>query len=90
MNLASGVSLGQLILALGVVLATSGVAWGGLLQRVKTLESQIQAMSGFAEAIGRIDERTLQVGKDIAAIKDPSLLADPPAWAPAPRSRRRT
>ena len=89
MSLSSGVSLGQLILALSVVLVTSGVAWGGLLQRVRTLETQLKAMSGFAEAIGRIDERTLQMGKDLSAIKGSGFFAEPPDYVALSRQGRR-
>ena len=89
MNLSSGVSLGQLVLALGVGLTTSGVAWGSLLQRVKTLEAQIKAMSGFAEAIGRIDERTLQMGQDITAMKGSGLFAEPADYVALARPGRR-
>jgi hypothetical protein len=88
MNLSAGVSLGQLVLAFATALAASSVAWGGLLQRVKTLETQIKAMSGFAEGIGRIDERTLRMEQDIAGISA-AWPREPKAYGATGRPRRR-
>lgn len=68
MNLSAGVSLGQLLLALGAILLSGGVAWGGMLQRIKTLEKEVEALSGFAEGLARIDERTTLMANDIGTI----------------------
>lgn len=57
MNLSSGISLGQLTLAFGVLLASGGIAWGGLIQRVKTLEREIEALARFADRLTRIEGR---------------------------------
>lgn len=80
MNLSSGVSLGQLLLALCVILATGGVAWGGVLQRIKTLEKEVEALSGFAEGLARIDERTHRMAQDINTIMNSWLLKEPPGY----------
>lgn len=76
MNLSAGVSLGQLLLALGAILLSGGVAWGGMLQRIKTLEKEVEALSGFAEGLARIDERT----NDIGTIMNSWLLKEPPGY----------
>lgn len=55
MNLSSGVSLGQLLVSLGVLLLTSGVAWGTLLQRVRTLEKQMDKLSDIPERLAKIE-----------------------------------
>jgi hypothetical protein len=78
MSLSSGVSLGQLVLALAVMFVTGGIAWGALLQRVKTLEREVQALSGFAATLARIDERTLNTAEDVREIKSSWVLSDPP------------
>jgi Tfp pilus assembly protein PilN len=85
MNLDSGVSLGQLILAISVMLATGGVAWGGLMQRVKTLEKEVEALSGFAATLARLDERTHNMAQDISEIKGSWVLSDPPRYTEVSR-----
>ncbi len=80
MNLSAGVSLGQLLLALGAVLLSGGVAWGGMLQRIKTLEKEVAALSGFAVGLARIDERTEAMAKNISTIMSSWLLAEPPGY----------
>lgn len=86
MNLSAGVSLGQLLLALGVLLLSGGVAWGGMLQRVKTLEKEVAALSGFAEGLARIDERTEAMAKNISTIMGSWLLQQPAVYTPQPPS----
>lgn len=80
MNLSSGVSLGQLILAFGVMLVTGGVAWGALMQRVKTLEHEVEALSGFSATLARIDERLSNLVDDVKEIKGSWLMKDPPGY----------
>lgn len=80
MNLSSGVSLGQLILAFGVMLVTGGVAWGALMQRVKTLEHEVEALSGFSATLARIDERLSNLVDDVKDIKGSWLMKDPPGY----------
>lgn len=80
MNLSAGVSLGQLLLALGAILLSGGVAWGGMLQRIKTLEKEVEALSGFAEGLARIDERTTRMANDIGTIMNSWLLKEPPGY----------
>jgi len=76
MNLQTGVSLGQLLLAFGTMLVVSGVAWGSLLQRVKTLEREVKALAGFADLLTRIDERTLNTAEDVRDLKRSWVLSD--------------
>lgn len=80
MNLSSGVSLGQLILAFGVMLVTGGVGWGALMQRVKTLEREVEALSGFAATLARIDERLLNLVDDVKDIKGSWVMKEPPGY----------
>lgn len=87
MNLESGVSLGQLILALAVMLATWGATWGALLQRVKTLEKEVAALSDFATMLARIDERTQHTAADVKEIKGSWVLSDPPRYSEMARSK---
>lgn len=88
MDLNSGVSLGQLLLSFGVLLVTGGIAWGGLLQRVKTLEKEVDTLSGFAERLARIEEQTKATNAAIAQITGSWLFREPPEYGPrrAPRA----
>lgn len=88
MNLSSGVSLGQLILAFGVMLVTGGIAWGMLMQRVNTLEREVEALSGFAATLARIDERLSNLIIDVREIKGSWVMQDPPGYTQLnPRGR---
>lgn len=94
MNLSAGVSLGQLLLAFGAIVLSGGVAWGGVLQRIKTLEKEVEALSGFAERLTRIEERTGYVASEIGKITGSWLFKEPPGYdvapptRPAPRTRK--
>lgn len=81
MDLDAGVSLGQLMLSIGVLLVTGGIAWGGLLQRMKTLEREVEALSGFAVTLARIDERIMALVEDVGEIKRSWILSDPPRYS---------
>jgi hypothetical protein len=80
MNLQTGVSLGQLLFGFVSILFVSGIAWGGLLQRVRTLEREVKALSGFSDLLSRIDERTKNIKEDVSAIKRSWVMADPPGY----------
>lgn len=92
LDLEAGVSLGQLLLALGVLMITGGIAWGGLMQRVKTLEKEVTSLSGFAERLTRIEERTNRAVDILDRLDRSWLLAEPPSYVavnPTPRPTRR-
>lgn len=88
MDLSAGVSLGQMLLALGGALVTGGVAWGALLQRVKTLEHELEGMSGLAERLTRIEEQTGYANRQLDKITGSWLFKEPPGYGPAPRRGR--
>lgn len=91
MTLSSGVSVGQLLLAFAVLLTSTGVAWGGLMQRVKTLEREIEALAGFADRLTRIEERTGYVATQLDKLTGSWLFKEPPGYAELnrlPGSRR--
>ena len=87
MNLSAGVSLGQLLLAFGAILLSGGVAWGGVIQRIKTLEKEVEALSGFADRLTRIEERTGYVAAEIGKITGSWLFKEPPGYEAAPPTR---
>lgn len=89
MDLNSGVSLGTLIVTLSGVLITGGIAWGSLLQRVKTLEKEVATLSGFAERLTRIEERTNYTATEIGKITGSWLFKQPPGYEPAAPGRRK-
>lgn len=81
MDLSAGVSLGQMLLALGGTLVTCGVAWGSLSQRVKTLEKELETMSGLAERLTRIEEQTGYANRQLDKITGSWLFKEPQAPA---------
>lgn len=92
MNLASGVSLGQLLVSLGVMLVAGGVAWGSLLQRVRTLEKEVAALAGFGERLARIEEQNKSIKSALDQVTGSWLFREPPSYSPNdfnPPSRRR-
>lgn len=93
MNLEAGVSLGTLLVTILGLVAAGGMAWGGLMQRVRTLEKEIEALSGFGERLTRIEERTKQAADILDRLDRSWLLAEPPSYVavnPTARTRRRT
>lgn len=80
MDLEAGVSLGQLLLALGVLMITGGITFGGLMQRVKTLEKEVASLSGFAVAIGKLETDIGHVKKGIEQITGSWLFREPPGY----------
>lgn len=88
MNLSSGVSIGQLLLALSILLLSGGVAWGSLAQRVKTLEREVEALSGFAERLTRIEERADFIKSELGKLTGSWLFQEPPPHPGAPPRRR--
>jgi HAMP domain-containing protein len=93
MNLESGVSLGQLLLALAVLLGTGGVTWGGLLQRVKTLEREVEALADVATTLATMKAEIGHIKTGIEQITSSWLFREPPGYeaverpvgAPIPR-----
>jgi hypothetical protein len=79
-NLDSGVSLGQLLLAIAVLLATGGVTWGGMIQRVKTLEREVEALSGFAVTLATMQAEITHIKSGIEAITNSWLFREPPSY----------
>ena len=77
MNLDSGVSLGQLLLALGVMLTTGGIAWGALIQRVNTLEKEVETLSGFDKRLITIEQQSIYMVKEIDKITGSWLFREP-------------
>lgn len=93
MDLSTGVSLGQMLLALGTMLVAGATAWGGLLQRVKTLEREVAALAGFAERLTRIEEKTTNIKESLDQITGSWLFREPPTYGEPVRTvtpRRRT
>jgi hypothetical protein len=80
MSLDSGVSLGQLLLAFAVLLATGGVTWGGMLQRVKTLEREVEALSGFAVTLATMQADLGHLKTSIDHITGSWLFREPPGY----------
>ncbi|MDO8912288.1 MAG: hypothetical protein Q8N10_03260 [Phenylobacterium sp.] len=92
MTLESGVSIGQLLLAILVLLASGGTAWGALLQRVKTLEKEVEALSGFAVKLATMEADIGHIKTGITQITGSWLFREPPLYdeikrQPAPRKR---
>lgn len=86
MNLESGVSLGELLLSLAAVLVSGGVAWGGVVQRIKTLELEVSAMKDLDVRVARIETKLdglVEQLRDLAAsvrwMRDPA-----PPYQPGP------
>lgn len=80
MSLDSGVSLGQLLLAIGVMLCTGGIAWGSISQRVKSLEREVEALSGLTERLTRIEEQTGFIRTELGKITTSWLFREPPGY----------
>ena len=88
MNLASSVSVGQLILALVVVLLGGAVTWGGLLQRVKTLEAEVEKLLGLGERMARVEEGIKGANSKLDQIVNSWLFQQPPGYQVGPLGRR--
>lgn len=80
MNLESGVSLGQMLFGIGVMLVTGGIAWGALLQRVKTLEKEVEALSGFSTTLAVMQTEIGHIKSGIEQITGSWLFKEPPAY----------
>lgn len=80
MSLDSGVSLGQLLLAFAVLLATGGVTWGGMIQRVKTLEREVEALSNVTITLATINTEIAHIKAGIEAITSSWLFREPPSY----------
>lgn len=89
MDLSSGVSLGTLLVTIGGVLVTGGIAWGSLLQRVQTLEKEVATLTGFGERLARIEEGQKHMNCVLNKITGSWLFKEPPGYAPirAPRAK---
>lgn len=70
MNLEAGASVGQVIIAFATLLVSGGIAWGGLMQRVKTLEKQVEGLPGISERLRVVETEVKNVGADVTEIKD--------------------
>lgn len=92
MDLSSGVSLGQMLFGIGVMLATGGIAWGALMQRVKTLEKEVEALSGFSEKLAVMQTEIGYIKTGINQITGSWLFKEPPGYTtverPTPTPRR--
>lgn len=94
MNLEAGVSLGQLLLAVGVLLASGGLTLGGLMQRVKTLEKEVESLSGFAVTLAKMQTEISHIQQGINQLTNSWLFKEPPGYTainptdPPPARRR--
>lgn len=80
MTLDSGVSLGQLLISLTVLLLAGAVTWGGLIQRVKTLEREVEALSGVAVTLATMQSEIAHIKTGINQITGSWLFREPPSY----------
>jgi hypothetical protein len=95
-DLSSGVSVGQLLLSMSLILVTGGIAWGSITQRVKSLEREVETLAGLTERLTRIEEQTGFIRQEIGKLTTSWLFREPPGYdgldrpsvQPTPRNRR--
>jgi hypothetical protein len=80
MSLDAGVSLGQLLLALGVMFVTSGVAWGSLFQRVKTLEAEVSQLADVKTELAVFKSELSHIKAGVDSITRSWLFREPPGY----------
>lgn len=96
LNLESGASLGQVLLAFSVMLVTSGITWGSLFQRVKTLEAEVNQLSDVKTELAVIKSEMSHIKSGVEAITNSWLFREPPTYdaierpvgAPQPRRQK--
>lgn len=89
MDLEAGVNLGQLLLSLFVILFAGGITWGGLLQRVKTLEKEVGELSGFAVTLATMQSEIGHIKTGIEQITGSWLFKEPPGYTDLSRPSTR-
>lgn len=87
MNLETGATLGQLFMAVATTLSVCGIAWGSLLQRVRTLEKQVE---GLPDRMMRVETVLEGVQDDVTEIKTDvrEVLHEVRSFASEPKGRR--
>lgn len=90
MNLEAGVNVGQLLLAIAVMLVTSGIAWGGLLTRVRQMEKQLEGFPGVSERLRVVETKVEDIQGDVSEIKGDvkGVLQELRTFNSDPRRRR--
>lgn len=88
MNLDSTVSLGSLLLSLGVVLISSGIAWGGLLARVRALERQVEKLENIPERLAAIETAARNTEAMVTRLLE-RVMDEPRSFTPPKGDERR-
>jgi hypothetical protein len=91
MNLEAGASVGQVIIAFATLLVSGGIAWGGLMQRVKALEKQVEGLPGISERLRVVETKVESIQEDVTDIKSGvrDVLTEIRSFGDRPSSRRR-
>jgi uncharacterized protein (DUF433 family) len=89
LNLETTITAWQLILAIGTTLTVSGIAWGSLLQRVKTLEGHVSGLPEIDKRLTRVETVVEGIQDDVSDIKADvkTVLSEIRSFAPEPRRR---
>jgi DNA-binding FrmR family transcriptional regulator len=76
-------------LAIGTTLTVSGIAWGSLLQRVKTLEGHVSGLPEIDKRLTRVETVVEGIQDDVSDIKADvkTVLSEIRSFAPEPRRR---
>lgn len=69
MNLETGATLGQLVLAIVTTMLAGGIAWGSLLQRVRALEKQVEGLPEVSNRLTRVETIVDGIQGDVVEIK---------------------
>ncbi len=91
-NLETTITAWQLILACGTTLVVSGIAWGSLLQRVRTLEGHVAGVPEIDKRLTRVETVVEGIQDDVTEIKTDvrEVLHEVRSFASEPRGRGRS
>jgi hypothetical protein len=90
MDLSAGVSLGQLLLAFGVILVSGGAAFGTQREQIKTLQKEIAALSMFGQRLSVIETKTDNIEKGVDRLLSSWLLQEPANYTTLNPRRRKS